>query len=455
MLMPLVSNYSKAQQLAGIMVHILAEEMKLQTPQRFQLVEHGQFTWLFAVMDDLNLGSSMQKYISGATLHRLSTALDGLPVKLSNHSGLRYAVMLSDPPRLPQRVDFPEGPIAHDAIPLGMGLTGPVHVNAKQLINAIVVGSQDSGKSMVMRALAHSARLHGSKLYLADAVEHTFRPALWNRVSSLPVARNTNDMLKLLERINWEITQRVLAFEKSVRGTDRVPPEDLDAYNALTGESMPRVWLIADEVNSFLASKAVQERLGDPARIGRKYGVHLVLAGHDWHEYTVKRELTSYFETRLCLRTANDTAGKIVLDDHVRGKKTMRFSQPGRAILKLRGQYRDVQLYFLAPEREEQWFAQIRPAHHPEQMMLEEAEIEKTPARDDEIAQMAERIRAQWQPGMSKNQVAKLLTENKKGYAGPSWMIKVDRVIAYLGSSSSTEEGPNDTPGAQNAPLAA
>jgi hypothetical protein len=411
------------------MCHILSEEMKLQYPQRFILTEHGKFTWLLAVMDDLNLGGSMNKYVHTSTLHRLSTALDGLPVLLSNHSGLRYAVLLSEKPRLPQAVAYPEEANELDMFPLGAGLAGNIHVHAKQIVNMIVVGAQDSGKSMVLRALAHTARMHGSELYLADPVQHTFNPDLWNK--SAYVLHSTAIFLKVLERLNAEIEKRSELF----RVAGRVPAEDLDAYNSLTGESLPRVWLIADEANTFLASKAVQERLADPARIGRKFGIHIVLAGHDWHEYTVNRGLTSYFETRLCLRTSNDTTGRIVLDDVMRGKRTMNFRQPGRAILRLRGQYHDLQLYNVSPDREAEWFMQAE--QQKVVVDLAEAPTEPMPTAEDEIAKLAESIRGQWAVGLSRTKTAKLLGFSQ--YGG-SFKTKTDLVVDYLTATTTTAQ---------------
>lgn len=422
-------NYVKAQKAANIMCHILVDEMKLQYPQQFQLIEHGRFVWLLAVMDDLNLGGSMNKYVHESTLHRLSTALDGLPVYLSNHSGLRYGVLLSEPPRLPALVDFP-AELEPNVIPFGVGLSEPVSAHAKQIVNMIVVGAQDSGKSMFLRSLAHAARMHGSLLCLADPVLHTFNPDYWNAASVLPVARNKIEFLAMLQRLSLEIEKRTEAFRLAAR--EGIPPEDLDQYNAVTGETMPRVWLIADEANSFLESNAVKEALSEPARMGRKYGIHFVLAGHDWHEYTVQRALTTHFETRLCLRTSNDTTGKTVLDDTKRGKRTMQFRQPGRAILRLRGQYQTVQLYFVSPDREREWFSQIQRSGTSGQWGLASVAVETI----DPIAELAESIRAQWSPELSKRAVGKLIGLE---YAG-SYTRKIDQVINYLTATTTLEE---------------
>jgi hypothetical protein len=434
--LPTVSHYMRAQKAAEILCHILVDEMRLQSPQRFLLTEHGKFVWLLAIMDDLHLGGSMAKYLQDGTLHRLSTALDGLPVYLSNHTGLRYAVLLSEKPKVPMHVDFPDALTECDVMPLGVGLTGIVNVQAKKLVNMIVVGAQDSGKSMALRALAHSARMHGSLLCLADPIAHTFSPSYWERASVLPIARNKGEFVTMLQALNVEIARRSVLFEQAAQ--NGIQPEDIDEYNRVVSVRMPRVWLIADEANSFLDSNAVKEALGDPARIGRKFGIHLVLAGHDWHEYTVPKGLSSYFETRLCLRTANDTAGKIVLDDHKRGRRTQNFRQPGRAVLRLRGQYQDLQLYFLSPERERVWFDEIQQAETVKWSMSELLE-ETQPA--ERVAALAASIRDRWTPEMSKRAVGRLLGID---YAG-NYRKPVDQVIEFLiANTANSANGANN-----------
>lgn len=54
----------------------------------------------------------------------------------------------------------------------------------------------------------------------------------------------------------------------------------------------------------------------------------------------------------------------------------------------------------------------------------------------DEITEMAERIRSQWSPTMSKSEVSRLF--NGKEFAGTSWCAKINRVIDYLTSTPPT-----------------
>lgn len=47
----------------------------------------------------------------------------------------------------------------------------------------------------------------------------------------------------------------------------------------------------------------------------------------------------------------------------------------------------------------------------------------------DEIKEMAEKVRAQWEPGLSLSKLSQLLG---RPYAGPSWIMKVKKVAEYL-----------------------
>jgi hypothetical protein len=57
--------------------------------------EHGA-AWLFVVLQASPM-EHLENYAASDVLHDLSTALQGLPVVISNSDGLRYAVLLGSP----------------------------------------------------------------------------------------------------------------------------------------------------------------------------------------------------------------------------------------------------------------------------------------------------------------------------------------------------------------------
>lgn len=360
----------KANVIADAIHHVMGSELGLQTPVRYLLTRDGDFIFVIGVMDVQNLRGSLNKYKHEDLLHQLSTAVDGLPVALSNHSGLRYAVSMTTP-KLPRLVELKELPTERDVLPFGMSLRGAVHFHAKKIVNLIVGGSQDSGKSTILRLLAHVNRSYGSRLYLADPYAHTFNPDLWDPFTAAPVAGNRADVLRLIEAMQAEIESRSAAFRSAA--VNGIVPDDVDEFNQLTGESLPRLWFIGDEMNGLLADKLMQERMTELARGGRKWGVHVALAAHTWRDADIPRGLSAMFPSRLCLRVADDTSGRVTLGDSHRGKEPMKFRTQGRATLLAGGIYQKVQLYYVSPEQQRAWLgteAHSSPSPLPEDELL-------------------------------------------------------------------------------------
>ncbi len=355
-MLPDMTEYIKAQDIAEIIQRVMTEEMRLEPPSQWWMIQDEQFKWLIGVMDVQHLRGSIAKYTTEVVRHQLSTAIGGLPVALSNSSGLRYGILLSGRPKLPKAIAFPGMPEERDVIRLGMGLRGEVAIHAKKMVNMIVGGGQDSGKSTFLRMAAYTGRAHGAKLYLVDPMAHTFNPDAWNRLAAAEVAGSRSDLLRLLEKVQAEVEERSALFRLAAK--NGIPPEDIDAYNLVSEEPLPRAWLIGDEMNTYLSDKAVQEKVADLARVGRKWGVHLILAGHNWRSDDIPRGLSAMFPTRLCLRVADDTSGRVTLDDHRWGRQAMKFKAQGRAVLRA-GTYQTIQLYKVTPEQEAEWLAGV------------------------------------------------------------------------------------------------
>ena len=71
---------------------------------RFVLTEtEGGDAWLFVVMDD-SVSEFLESYAAPSLLSHLSVALHGHQVMFSNSYGLRYAVLLSSAPNLPENL---------------------------------------------------------------------------------------------------------------------------------------------------------------------------------------------------------------------------------------------------------------------------------------------------------------------------------------------------------------
>lgn len=336
----------EAQQVAGRIVLALRQRELAPTIQRFILTETEHHTvWLFAVLDRERI-ARMEPYLASATLHQISTLVDGRPTLLSNTTGLRYAVLLTPPPTLPDGIPYPEN-IAPERVPMGQSIHNVVDAPIGKLRNILIAGDPGSGKSNLELSLAHTARRNGWSLYLSDPDGHTFNPDMWNPLAYVPVAQSPEQLLDVLGQIEAEIARRQ-ALYRQARQEGQLPA-DLEAYNHIVPTPLPRMMLIVDEANSYFDHKELFTLLTDLARRGRKWGLHLVLAGHNWRAKDVPRSLSAMFPTRICFQVADDTSGVVVLNSRIWGKRAMHLKPPGRAILLLEGQYQFFQAY-RAPE---------------------------------------------------------------------------------------------------------
>lgn len=344
--MALTRYLSEARRCSDLVIEVLSQRGLQPVIQSLVLTEDNQLVWLIVFLNVLALNGRLEAYSSPEIIHHLRTALKGKPVFLSNSTGLRYLVLLSKLPMLPLDVPYPLD-VERGIFPLGQGFYGPIL--SRHLRNVLIAGEPGSGKSNFEIILAHTACRNGARLFLADPDGHTFNPDIWNTVTALPVAESPDDLTGLLEMVNAEIARRKALFQTV--SDDGLPPADLEAYNRLATQPLPPMALIIDEANSYFDHKDLLARLEDISRRGRKWGLMIVLAAHNWRAKDVSRGLSSMFPTRVCFRVADDTSGAVALNSRRWGKQAMKLRHPGRGILLLDGRYQVFQAYRMADEQ--------------------------------------------------------------------------------------------------------
>ncbi len=292
-------------------------------------VHQGRF-WLFGILDIARIGR-LEQYTSEDLLHHLSTAIGGRPVVLSNTSGLRYAVLLSRPPRLPRRAEFPG--LQRGVVLLGITASGQtVAVPWSDLGHLLVAGITGSGKSSFLRLLAYQAVAEGGRLILGDLDGATF-PMLAEHPSLLmPIARAPEEFDDAVRRALGEMEHRSRLYGR-VSGF----PENLEEYNALAVRSglevLPRLLVVLDEFNSVVMALggARREFAGNVARLawgGRKFGIHVVFAAQDFSKEVVGR-VRDQVGAAVCFRVRSGEVARMV---GCAGAERIPADRPGRAM---------------------------------------------------------------------------------------------------------------------------
>jgi hypothetical protein len=334
----------QANEIAGIIDDLMIDELGLMAPMAYELKTRDKRIYLVGHYDPLMMGRSLKAYENPEIERRLRNAI-GKPVHINKNTGTRYIVLMHGSISLPKSATFPVGSFTPAVFKLGIGAKGEVTLHARDMLNVMIGAAQGSGKSTILDLLTYQMVLFGWQLYLADPQQHTFSPGLWNDRIAMPVAGSHADMIKVLNAIESELATRVHLFQQAAQGGR--PPKDIDAYNTLGIEPLPRIGFVSDESNFYLENKAIFHRFAEILREGRKFGLHIVVAAHEWHKDTIKSGVNDLFQTRIAL---NSLSGSVVLRNHQWGK-WVEGRPPGRGVLKT-NKFEPIQFYLLEEARQ-------------------------------------------------------------------------------------------------------
>jgi hypothetical protein len=222
--------------------------------------------------------------------------------------------------------------------------------------NVIIGAAQEQGKSNILRLIAHQARAFGWSLYLADSQAHTFNPDVWGGIASHPVATSVDDLHRLLATLRGTLEDRSAQYRAAANGG--IPPADIDAYN-LIATPMPRILLAIDEASTPLQDKRIFREIAALLREGRKWGLHIVMAGHEWHKEVIPAEVNDMLQTRIALPMIDEGSGYVVTRSRTWGRWVI--GKPaGRGVLRT-NQYTPMQFYLVTPEQETEWLSTVAP----------------------------------------------------------------------------------------------
>ncbi len=297
----------------------------------FYITRLAGMTPLIAVLDTSKLGDHAP-YTRPDLLHQLSTDLGGMPVYLSNHSGIRYVVLLSALPKLPRKIELPFD-VPRGKLAVGQGFTGqPVLLDWDALLHLAVLGATGSGKSIFLQSLAMQAIRDDMRLLLSDIDQATFGLLDNHPNLAAPIASTPQEALGLIEQAIAECDRRAELFKG-------VPerPQKLAEYNALMikvgKEPLPRMLVVLDEASSVLtalggAKGAMGAALATLGWRGRKFGIHFVFAAQEFTK-DLLGPVRDQVGLSLCFRVRN---GQMAERMGCRGAERIPESRPGLAI---------------------------------------------------------------------------------------------------------------------------
>jgi hypothetical protein len=302
----------------------------------------------------------------------------------------------------------------------------PAGDNWDMVGHIMVVGKTRAGKSTTLRCIVAQAVKQGFGLVLGDLDGRTFPMMADNPALCRPLVEDVNGFRAALREAVGEIERRKGLYKAAPEY-----PDNLDEYNGLAVEPLPRLLIVLDEFNSAVAQDGgANSELANLASIvawrGLKFGIHLVLAAQDFSKELVGR-VRSQMGLVLGHHVDNaDVARNIGIAAAAKIPAELR----GRAVTNRWGL---IQCYYVDKDA----LVGLIAGAQARQMSMAFAEptsqVETSPELSDE-QRLAESIRHKWQPGMSGWQVAALMG---KDFAG-SWYAKTKRIMEYLATTTTT-----------------
>lgn len=250
----------------------------------------------------------------------IEAALDVSIVKIiygkSKSRVLVYAVPAQT--RLPELLRWSDAYLSPDSfvLTLGESFTGPVTVNLVHIPHILLGGSTGSGKSVLLKLLLMQSLRKGAEVYIADFKGGVDFPKVWRQRCHM--AFTEQDLLYILGQL-----VAVLEYRKGRLAETGCP--DLDAYNEATGDNLPRLVFACDKVAEVLDKTGrskedkellaqIENRLSTIARLGRAFGIHLILATQRPDANIIPGQIKNNMDFRVCGR-ADSVLSQIILDN--------------------------------------------------------------------------------------------------------------------------------------------
>ena len=197
---------------------------------------------------------------------------------------------------------------------LGESLIGPVSVNLAQIPHILIGGTTGSGKTVLLRNLLYQCKCKGAQLIIADFKGGVDFSGMWETYGR--ICCNEDELIPVLEKVIVVMVGRKKLLRES-------GCSNIDEFNIQTGEHIDRIVFACDEVSELLDKtgltkeqkekvQQIEGMLSSIARVGRAFGVHLLLATQRPDAGTINGNIRNNMGTKICGR-ADDNLSMVIL----------------------------------------------------------------------------------------------------------------------------------------------
>ena len=237
---------------------------------------------------------------------------------------------------LPSKIDWTEELLErkNKIIKLGVGYTGDVCWDLDSDAHALIGGITGSGKTVLLKNVLHQMIEQGAKVYVADfkgGIDYS--GPIWHR--DVIFMDRKDKVIDYLDEIIEEKKRREQLFIGS-------SVKKLSEYNEITMNPLPHIVFACDELAELLDTtglskeekavvQGIDSRLSTLARLGRAFGIHLVLATQRPDANIIRGQIKNNMNLRICGK-ADQVLSQIILDN-TSASTEIRGCQKGRFIM--------------------------------------------------------------------------------------------------------------------------
>ena len=299
----------------------------------------------------------IERLLDPAVAHQMQASLGGRRVRVTNSQGLLFSVALGpEEPRqgthLPQRVVLDLGGCPPDkyVIPVGKGRSGPVWRSLLETGHILVGGESGSGKSTWLHAMLIALlSVHAPtelQVTLVDPKQVEFQVYRGLPHLLAPVATEANEASAATARLLAELDRRRTCFTE-------VGARNLVNYRHLTGDPLPLVLLVVDEVTDIALEAGLKSSFyKDLIRLvskGRAFGLVVVLATQNPKAEVLNTLIRGNMSTRIAFRVATASHSRTILG--MCGAEKIPRSVRGRLVARLDRDLEDLQGFDIMDEQ--------------------------------------------------------------------------------------------------------
>lgn len=247
---------------------------------------------------------------------KIEAALNLYAVKIEQGKDRSHVLLHAVPGdnAIPSKIEWNDANLSRDEFVLALGetLLGKVTVDLAEVPHLLIGGSTGSGKTVLLKSLLMQCAKKGAKVIIADLKGGLDYSGIW--YGKCLILLTLQSIKSQLDYINGQMEARETLFKAA-------GCENYNQYVKEVDNKLPRLIFACDEAAElFLSGKRdktlladIEEILSRIARMGRAYGMSLILCSQRPDANIIPPQIRSNLTTRICGR-ADKILAQIVMD---------------------------------------------------------------------------------------------------------------------------------------------